>query len=60
MRCCPKCGGSLYGDGYTMVIHCEFVEVPDGIEPDANPVYCEFTDEMLPAWEEHYECAQRL
>lgn len=48
MRSCPKCGGSLYGDGYTQVVHCEFADVPDCTEPDASPVYCDFEDAMTP------------
>ena len=38
---CPKCGGSLIGDGYTSVVHCEYVEDTEGYEPDAGPVFCE-------------------
>lgn len=48
MRSCPKCGGELYGDGYTSVIRCEFAdeEKINGVEPDANPVYCDH-DEVI-------------
>ena len=39
---CPSCGGSLVGDGYTSVIHCEYVDViGEGFEPDTDPVYCD-------------------
>lgn len=45
---CPNCGGTLIGDGHTMVIHCEFTDpwdqekYPQGpFEPDAGPIYCE-------------------
>jgi tRNA(Ile2) C34 agmatinyltransferase TiaS len=38
---CPNCGGRLEGDGYTVVFHCERIECPADVEPDANPVYCE-------------------
>lgn len=31
----------MVGDGYTMVRHCEFVDVPVDMEPDAGPIYCE-------------------
>ena len=41
MDCCPVCGGKLIGDGYTTVVHCENVDMPFDIEPDANPVFCE-------------------
>ena len=43
---CPWCGGSMIGDGYTSVIHCEFANTDDywDCEPDAGPVWC--------SWEE--------
>lgn len=37
---CPVCGGTMVGDGYTMVIHCENAELPVDAEPDAEPVFC--------------------
>jgi hypothetical protein len=37
---CPNCGGNLIGDGFTMVLHCENADLPVGIEPDANVIYC--------------------
>ena len=37
---CKNCGGSMIGDGYTEPLRCEFAEVEEGTEPDANPVYC--------------------
>ena len=40
---CPRCGGSLIGDGYSLVIHCENAE-DDRVweaEPDAPVIYCE-------------------
>ena len=36
---CKNCGGDMIGDGYTVVLHCEYAEV-DTLEPDAGPVYC--------------------
>ena len=39
---CPVCGGLMIGDGYTIVYHCENVDLPLDIEPDAGPIYCEF------------------
>lgn len=42
---CPKCGGTIIGDGYTSVIACEFAEIPEGIEPDAGPIYCDYEEE---------------
>ena len=41
MSSCPVCGGTLVGDGYTLVIRCENLDdVPVDIEPDAGPLYC--------------------
>ena len=41
---CPVCGGIIEGDGFTVVLHCENVELSDlCVEPDADPVYCEPT-----------------
>ena len=39
---CPICGGSMVGDGYTTLRHCEFARDEDveGKEADAGPVYC--------------------
>ena len=39
---CPNCGGTMVGDGYMQLRHCEFArdEDCDGLEPDAGPVYC--------------------
>lgn len=41
---CPNCGGTMLGNGYTVVRHCEQVDV-QGIEPDAPPVYCWVVDD---------------
>lgn len=43
MHTCPNCGGSIIGDGYTEVMHCEFVDesLYWDCEPDASVVYCE-------------------
>lgn len=41
---CPHCNGDLVGDGYTSVIHCEEVDPDPWLEPDANPVYCNYSD----------------
>ena len=37
---CPVCGGLMIGDGYTIVYHCENVDLPLDIEPDAGPIFC--------------------
>lgn len=43
---CKTCGGTMVGDGYTLVRHCEFVDVSGGcFEPDAGPIYCTMSDE---------------
>lgn len=43
---CVKCGGTLVGDGYTLVYRCEFVEdiFEEAYEPDAGPIYCDFKE----------------
>lgn len=41
---CPICGGSMIGDGYTLPIHCENVDIPTDIEPDCKPIYCNETE----------------
>lgn len=42
MTGCPVCGGSIIGDGYTMVLHCENAESNDIMdsEPDAPIILC--------------------
>ena len=43
---CKNCGGTMEGDGYTNVLHCETLDViGEGYAPDANPVYCEMLEE---------------
>ena len=47
METCPKCGGTIIGDGYTSVRHCEFAD-DDKIfesEPDAPVILCDFQDQ---------------
>jgi len=39
---CAKCGGTMVGDGYTMVRHCENVEDITGMEADSGPIYCNY------------------
>ena len=41
---CQNCGGTMIGDGYTSVRHCENATDLDSIaeaEADAGPIYCE-------------------
>ena len=39
---CVNCGGEMIGDGYTMPLHCETLDIiGEGYEPDCNPIYCE-------------------
>lgn len=42
---CAKCGGDMIGDGYTSVLHCEYVDETECYEPDAEPIYCNFKEE---------------
>lgn len=42
---CKKCNGDMIGDGYTTVVRCEYVEYPLDVEPDGNPIYCDYKDE---------------
>ena len=59
MNQCDKCGGTMIGDGYTSVMHCEFAEEEtyEFHEPDANPVECDFKedDERLTEIEERQD-----
>lgn len=40
---CPMCGGTMIGDGFGAVIHCENVDrdIWGDYEPDAKPIYCD-------------------
>jgi|LSQX01.2.fsa_nt_gb uncharacterized protein (DUF983 family) len=38
---CPNCGGTLLGDGFTVVLHCENAELPMDVEPDSDVVLCD-------------------
>lgn len=45
---CPNCGGTVSGDGYHTVIHCDYAEeedIDDAEAPDDNPVWCRVTAE---------------
>ncbi len=49
---CLKCNGSMVGDGFTSVLHCEYADssLYEYHEPDADPVYCDFPeDKPMPA-----------
>lgn len=55
---CPVCGGTMIGDGYTIPIHCENVDLDPWIEPDFGPIYCiEEVPEMCD--EEYYRMAEQ-
>lgn len=42
MGSCPVCGGHLSGDGYTVSLHCENVDISSLVlEPDCGPIFCE-------------------
>ena len=40
MIACPNCGGSIEGDGFTSVLHCEYAVDDDywSVEPDGLEV----------------------
>ena len=41
---CKNCGGDMVGDGYTVQVHCETVDLighPKACAPDGEHVYCE-------------------
>lgn len=40
-----KCGGTLVGNGFTEVVHCEFAEVTSDIECDAPVIFCDYQEE---------------
>ena len=42
---CPICGGTLVGDGYILVVHCENLDGAPDVEPDAGPLYCNYLPE---------------
>ena len=41
-KVCKHCGGTMVGDGYEVVVHCEFAEWESYAyeTPDSSPVYC--------------------
>ncbi len=43
---CPNCGGEIIGDGYTSNMKCENAEDVDFLEPDAEIVLCNFTEDV--------------
>lgn len=45
MEQCPNCGGEIFGDGYTTVQYCENADPPNWLEPDTNPVLCNYKEE---------------
>lgn len=47
MNTCIKCGGTMIGDGYTSVVHCEFADNDElaYMAPDEAVVYCDYEDE---------------
>ncbi len=38
---CFNCGGSIVGDGYTQIFHCENADVPLDSEPDGAVILCD-------------------
>ena len=49
---CIKCGGDMLGDGFSTVLRCEYAEEEqyEYSEPDANPVWCEYTADTYTDW----------
>lgn len=43
MSNCKNCGGLMIGDGHTLPLHCEAVDVPADREADAPALYCKAT-----------------
>lgn len=40
---CPNCGEHMEGDGFSTPIICpNQLDVDESLEPDCNPVYCDF------------------
>lgn len=37
---CIFCGGEIVGDGVTTPMHCENVDCPEDLEPDAPVLLC--------------------
>ena len=37
---CPVCGGTIVGDGNTIALHCENVDLPLDREADAPVLFC--------------------
>ena len=38
---CNVCGGRMIGDGLNSPLRCENYELPEGVEADSGPWYCE-------------------
>lgn len=38
-RCCPNCGGTLYGDGYITPVHCERIHLVNQTDEVTGRVY---------------------
>lgn len=63
--CCPKCGGTIIGDGFTLAEHCEnaLPESTEAREPDSGPVWCDFMTKEIPkcpdGWFAVYPCGSK-
>ncbi len=44
---CEKCGGTMVGDGFNTIMHCEFADEETYYDkaPDEGPIYCDYTEE---------------
>lgn len=45
----------MVGCGYLSARHCENTELPDGVEPDAGPIFCAAEMEAPASWRYAYE-----
>ena len=58
---CKVCGGTMHGNGVTMIIHCENTDAGMwDIAPDAGPVYCDGEDKYTINREDGYTDAYPL
>ncbi len=44
---CKNCNGTMIGNGFTTPIHCEYVDLPNDVEADSGPHFCNFEEEVM-------------
>jgi hypothetical protein len=42
---CPKCGGTILGDGYSEPTYCEFADYPLDSIPDGPTILCDYVED---------------